>query len=182
MLALLEAMRVVRILDENGIDAMIAGGAVRDMLHGKEPKDFDVVVLGQVSLEEASLALEPLERQEFGEGASCTTNEAGASRHIDWVIKVFGQYTTLDIIQQSCHPTTAEEAVEAFDCTLNMVWLCPESFDIMKHIMYPKLGELIQMLPKCDFPEARSQYLSMKYPQYQWPVQVKAPSVTSFEA
>ena len=36
------AVRVVRILQNNGYDAFIVGGAVRDLLLGLKPKDFDV--------------------------------------------------------------------------------------------------------------------------------------------
>ena len=36
------AVRVVRILQQAGYDAYIVGGAVRDLLLGEKPKDFDV--------------------------------------------------------------------------------------------------------------------------------------------
>ncbi len=38
-----EALRVVTHLKNYGFDAYIVGGAVRDLLIGKEPKDFDIV-------------------------------------------------------------------------------------------------------------------------------------------
>ena len=38
-----EALRIVRGLHKNGYDAYIVGGAVRDLLIGKTPKDFDIV-------------------------------------------------------------------------------------------------------------------------------------------
>ena len=38
-----DAMRVITHLRDNGYDAYIVGGAVRDLLVGKTPKDFDIV-------------------------------------------------------------------------------------------------------------------------------------------
>ena len=38
-----DAVRVITRLRESGFDAYIVGGAVRDLIVGKEPKDFDIV-------------------------------------------------------------------------------------------------------------------------------------------
>ncbi|MGP1593633.1 MAG: polynucleotide adenylyltransferase PcnB [Treponema sp.] len=38
-----EALRIIRGLHSNGYEAYIVGGAVRDLLIGKTPKDFDIV-------------------------------------------------------------------------------------------------------------------------------------------
>ncbi len=37
------AIRIVKTLQRSGFEAYIVGGAVRDLLLGREPKDFDVV-------------------------------------------------------------------------------------------------------------------------------------------
>ncbi len=36
------ALKVTRTLQENGYAAFVVGGAVRDLILGREPKDFDV--------------------------------------------------------------------------------------------------------------------------------------------
>lgn len=38
-----DAMRIITYLRDNGFDAYIVGGAVRDLMVGKTPKDFDIV-------------------------------------------------------------------------------------------------------------------------------------------
>lgn len=42
-----DAVRIVRKLQENGHDAYIVGGAVRDLLLGRHPKDYDIVTDAQ---------------------------------------------------------------------------------------------------------------------------------------
>ncbi|MGP1577301.1 MAG: polynucleotide adenylyltransferase PcnB [Treponema sp.] len=44
-----EALRIIRGLHTNGYEAYIVGGAVRDLLIGKTPKDFDIVTSAEPS-------------------------------------------------------------------------------------------------------------------------------------
>lgn len=49
----LEAMRTVRNLQRAGYEAYVVGGAVRDLLLGVTPKDFDVVTDGNARTSQA---------------------------------------------------------------------------------------------------------------------------------
>lgn len=42
-----DALRIITHLRNYGFDAYIVGGAVRDMLIGKKPKDFDIVTVAE---------------------------------------------------------------------------------------------------------------------------------------
>lgn len=42
-----EAVKIIRRLQENGYEAYLVGGAVRDLLIGKQPKDFDIATAAE---------------------------------------------------------------------------------------------------------------------------------------
>lgn len=161
------ALEIQRELKEWHINTVIAGGAARDILHCRVPKDYDLIVLGdwdslqlQDNIEAAAKSL-GLTSEAYGEGVS-----SSESPHISLVVKVGCE---VDVIQQVYAPQCPEDVVANFDCTLNQVWLDGESGLPLTLPNYPKRGELVCMLPKCDDPANRSMYLSAKYPEYQWP-------------
>jgi hypothetical protein len=165
----LVAMEVLQHLSHCGITAVIAGGSVRDTYHGKVPKDYDICVLGDHSIEDAITTLDDCSGvtgiEPFGDGASMADS---ADANLDWVIKFVCRGVHFDLIQFASLPSTPTELVESFDCTLNMAWLA-EDGEVILHDDYPEPFGKVHILPLCDFPVARVLYLSEKYPQYQWP-------------
>lgn len=165
----LVAMEVLAHLDHCGITAVIAGGSARDSYHGVTPKDYDICVLGDHTIDDAIAALDDCghvtDIEPFGDGASMSANE---NRNLDWVIKFVRLGVHFDLIQFASLPLTPTELVESFDCTLNMAWIA-EDGEVILHDDYPKPFGKVEFMPLCDFPLARMRYLSQKYPQYQWP-------------
>lgn len=157
---------------EIGIQTVLAGGAVRDIIHGNQPKDYDLICLGyedNISEVAGHLVDKPYVEwmEPFGEGASMKEN---TDDNLAWVVKLGVLGTPIDLIQYADNLGTPEEVVESFDCTLNMCWLPSMHFnlnDIVKHPSFPKhIGDKVLMLPLAHNPKQRRDYIQRKYPQY----------------
>lgn len=172
MNALEVAKLAVRTLQSHAIPAVIAGGAARDIHLNRVPKDYDIVVLCNCDMGDVLDALDVVSNDltAFGDGASMTA--ADHALNLDWVVKCSILGVSVDVIKQPRLPTTPEQVVEGFDCTLNMVWLDDAGVPVL-HPRFPQPGGTVEMLELCDFPEARAAYLSKKFPEYIWPMEIK---------
>lgn len=157
---------------EIGIQTVLAGGAVRDIIHGNQPKDYDLVCLGYeddvmdvINLLVDKPFVDVL--KVYGDGEYVADND---DENLAWVLKLNVLGTSIDIIQYADRLETPKEVVESFDCTLNMCWLPPMHFnlnDIVKHPSFPKqIGDKVLMLPLANNPKQRRDYIQRKYPQY----------------
>lgn len=164
------ALCLLHHLEQAGIAACIAGGAARDLYHGNEPKDFDIVLLCPVDEDDLVHALKRLciPVKQFGSGCDTVSMNSATEERLDYVVKANLLGTECDIISLRAQPTTPQEAVELFDCTLNMAWLNKDGAIIL-HPDFPTEGGAVRMTDICDDPIGRMQYLSSKYPTYQWP-------------
>lgn len=161
---------LAKLEDATGFDLCIAGGAVRDMLHDRMPKDLDIEILNfsgehnndyitENAIESITDALHRLGATEIKvfneyEGASLDA-------HVDFVIKcrVFNFY--IDIILRNTHPSSVEELVELYDMNLNQVALFKGKVFICK----PIVGDVIEPTGK-TICLARLQRMQKKYPEY----------------
>ncbi len=165
------AQQVLAILRGSGWRAVIAGGSARDHYLGRTPKDYDIVMLGdnhggdiayELQAHEFDVSVYGLVSNEY------TRDEGDPPSHLDWVIKVENYGTKIDIIQQSAHPESPTEAVEAFDVSLNMAWF-NDAGHVVCHPDFPMTGGVVKVLRLCDVPHKRIPYLAAKFPQYKWP-------------
>lgn len=155
---------VLAVLAEHGVDAVCCGGAARDTKHGRVPKDYDIVILGDdkhlYDKVLHALRCTRLTLIEFNNKA-----EYASAPSLEFVIKA-GPY--IDVLAFSEAADTPTELVEGLDCTLNMAWF-NENWEVEVHRLYPFPGDMVAMLPNCDDPVNRSYYLGRKYLEYQWP-------------
>lgn len=166
------ALALVDQLNQWNIHSVVAGGAARDILHDRVPKDYDLVVMDNYELVEVVVALEQIGAtcvEPFGHEASMAACD---DDKLDWVVKFRYKDVPFDIIQHARLPSDPQEVMEAFDCTLNMVYLNDEGAPV-KHPDFPEPGGRVEIRPLCDLPQQRVRYLSQKYPQYQWPSDIE---------
>jgi hypothetical protein len=165
------ALSIADALRRVGIPCVIAGGAARDIYHGREPKDYDIVVLDDLDVSEVLRQIvedipgQFRDLEYFGEGTSMRDCE---DANLDWVVKFTRDGTEFDLIQFRSLPSTPQEVVEAFDCTLNMAWLDDEGA-VQTHDLFPLPGGRVRLRPLCDYPAERVNYLRGKYEDYEWP-------------
>lgn len=169
----LEALALVKALQdelrEHGINTVLAGGAVRDIIHGSIPKDYDLIVLGPGDIQVASDASLLLARSVIPFHYSASFVQGALPGKLDWVLKAYIADIEVDIIRHNREYSSAKDAVEGFDCTLNMAWYDSTSDVVVRHPRYPEYGGRVFLTEYCDDPERRTKYLSAKYPEYQWP-------------
>jgi len=124
-----DALAVVRRLREAGHEAYFAGGCVRDLLLGRDPKDYDV----------ATDAPPPRVRELFG-----NTQAVGAAfgvilvRHRQSQIEV-ATFRTEGAYQDGRHPSqvrfaTAAEDAERRDFTINGLFLDPLTNQVIDYV------------------------------------------------
>lgn len=166
---------VLGLLRDDGYAAYVVGGAARDLHHGREPKDYDILILAEAEIEDVIEVL--LERDDiisamvaFGDGASMAPAEEAPRAHsrLDWVLKLAVSGVDIDVLKYTDDFETPQEAVENFDLSLNMAWVDLNG-RIQLHPEYPARGELVRLLPRIDFPLVRVPYMAAKYPQYIYP-------------
>lgn len=165
------AKQVVDLLRDAGFSCVIAGGSARDTALGREPKDYDILVMGDTDCSEGIYELLMVHEFDVVTYGIDEDNYTAAGEdtppHLLWVIKT-ANVIDLDIIQQRRLPTTPEQVVEGFDVSLNMAWF-DDAGDVVKHTEFPEPGGVITVLRDCDVPPARVAYLSQKFPGYIWP-------------
>lgn len=105
-------------LKNHGIESIVAGGCSRDIYHGKDPKDFDIIVPGSAPAADVAALLTPL--VESGKATNYKFfpmyAEADSDR-IEWVFKVTIAGVDLDIIRYAID--TVVDAPDYFDFNLN---------------------------------------------------------------
>lgn len=112
---------VLQVQKDLGLNTVLAGGAARDILYGKEPKDFDLFLLynegyqGEV-LERVLAVADAGTVQEYP-----TYNEV--SETIDFVIYFEVQGRPFDLIILEQDVFSPSDVIETFDLNLNQVWM-----------------------------------------------------------
>jgi poly(A) polymerase len=134
------ALKIVRELRAAGHQAFLAGGCVRDLLLGREPKDYDVatsatpdVVLGLFPRTFAVGAHFGVVLVATG-GDSDAEGEAEESRYLVTEVATFrcdGAYTDGRHPDAVKYTASAEEDVRRRDFTINGLLLDPEGIDLL---------------------------------------------------
>ncbi|AUG87671.1 hypothetical protein [Vibrio phage VEN] len=155
-----------------GLDLCVAGGAVRDLLHGKEPKDIDIEILG-IPREPCNYEhikgniLDPLVDDLLSlEGVSdlkVFVEYEGASldAHVRFVIKCKVDDWDCDIILRSPHPQDTAELVTMYDMNINQVTLHKGKIEAHRPVVnctVEPTGKKISL--------ARLKRIYTKYPEY----------------
>lgn len=116
-----------------GLQFFPAGGAVRDALYGKEPKDYDMVLpVGSLSDEAAHAIIETVARdfnnigcstavyQSYGINLGEEINPTSFQAMFLSCMKVSMKHCQLDLLLSKSQ--TIQEHVKKHDCNMNMVW------------------------------------------------------------
>lgn len=98
-----------------GIDAIVAGGCSRDIYHGKDPKDFDIILDDHQEWRDVIAAL--CEVPGFERGRFFTMYDRDASDRVKWVQKGKVKGIDLDVIAYAIPSVCV--APEYFDFNLN---------------------------------------------------------------
>lgn len=152
-----------------GLELCIAGGAVRDALHGKQSKDLDVEVLNFEDTYNNTYVAERFEHIETlllkvgAKDVEIFNEYEGASMdaHVDVILKFKLEGYDIDLILRDTHPKTPDELVELYDMNLNQVAFHKGRFLIIKPIVGNKIvptGKLLRI--------KRVKHLMSKYPEY----------------
>lgn len=165
-----EFTEVLEALEEaTGLDLCIAGGAVRDAIHGKPLKDLDVEVLNfdcGYHNDEVSDRVELIAKRLEDFGAECIEifneyEDASLDAHVDFVIKIKAMGFDIDIILRDFHPETVAGLVSLYDMNLNQVAFYKGEL----HIVNPVKGRVIEPTGKVISLE-RLERIKSKYPEY----------------
>lgn len=157
----------------------IAGGSARDVWHGREPKDFDLLVLcGDAVTEDVEdlaaharrAVLEDIpEATDVNAYFTYRDQKAGS---IAYCIKFNVDGVAFDLIEHMLCCTTPKKQVENFDCTLNMAWFIEDEDGALQVVTHPRFNETVRTgcvrhLSSIDGDiERRWEYLRGKYPEY----------------
>lgn len=152
------------LMDACGIDGLFCGGSARDTLLGRQPKDFDFVVYGDMEFEAA--------RNKLDESLFVVKHVYPRAylptQRFNWAITVTFGHIEVDIIGWNTFPQTPEDVVTNFDFDLNACYF-DENHKAVAH--FPEAlrpGHMIQPLYSADLRMERTVYLSLKFPEFDW--------------
>lgn len=153
-----------------GLPTLFAGGAVRDLLHGKEPKDFDLFLMDG---EDFQMYDEVVERIKAVADDGVVTEHPqymGGLDTLNSVLHFEVQGRPFDFIVLGSVVYTPEDVVKTFDLNLNQVWLDEDGFyAFYDYLNYPIQTQLVQLTDSPDTPSVdRVDALMERYPEYDW--------------
>lgn len=154
-----------------GVNLVIAGGSIRDIYHGRDCKDFDLVLLAGNGLLGELLYREKIQTYlgnitTFREYKNYTEN---CNSRFGSCMKTNIDGIEIDIVEmrdlEGKLPKTLHEVFNLFDFNLNQFGIDEKgefhtNFD-------SDSGEIVSV--REDYLQARMEYLKGKYPQYKWP-------------
>lgn len=117
-----EAVRILnKLSEEMGVELALAGGAVRDMLHGLPYKDLDLEIIGSIShikVEEICLLILGQYKGsdisvQYGKG------EAGTDNRLIFVFEVTIEGKLVNVIYR--HVESIDDLFNSYDMSLNQV-------------------------------------------------------------
>lgn len=152
-------------LREAGLRPVLMGGAVRDLYHGREPRDWDILFLSyDLHLDgDACDALHVVHTQGYRDYVFFPSY--GDSR-LFGVLKLHDD--NIDLIFYDGDNSDAAELASKMDTTLNAYWIDTSvSWEIQHLPRASHLTGLIEVQRAFDPPTPeRLEYLAEKYPQY----------------
>lgn len=165
-----KVLELLRRLREAGLRPVLMGGAVRDLYHGKTPRDWDILFLSHwVDLgDDAETALSVVDKfaQRSDEYRDYEFYPAYGESRLFGVVKLYQE--EIDLIFYDGDNADAATLAGRMDTTLNAYWIDPEvSWDIQYLPNASHVTGLIEVQRADDPPTTeRLQYLAEKYPQY----------------
>ena len=106
-------------LPTEDVYAMLAGGCIRDLMHGVEPKDYDLIVWG-VGPNAFGQIIQSLERLGFSTVQCHCADYEDMHQRVVYVQEMQdAQGVELDVIVYAKHYDTAEQCLTAFDFNIN---------------------------------------------------------------
>lgn len=161
-----------KLVAATGLDLCVAGGAVRDLLHRKVPKDIDIEILGiprepcnygHIKEEILDPLVDSLTSLEGLIDMQVFVEYEGASldAHVRFVIKCLIDGWDCDIILRSPHPQNTSELVTMYDMNINQVTLHKGKINAHRPVLFNTVeptGKKISL--------ARLKRIYAKYPEY----------------
>lgn len=154
-----------------GLELCIAGGAVRDVLHGKSYKGLDIEILnyqeGRYHNDELEEDFEKIANKLKAIGATCLEIFNEYKGHcqedagLDFVVKFNYADIDMDLILRECHPKTPEDVVALYDMNLNQVAFHNSRIKVFK----PVIGNRVESTGKIISLERLTRMMD-KYPEY----------------
>lgn len=162
---------------------VIAGGAARDTILGRVPKDFDLVVIqGSAECERVEELLEHavnVIRRKLPEATDIEQYPTyrDIQGHIAYVVKFSYKGFDFDVIEYMEYMESPEEQCEYFDTTLNMAYFTYETSesDRLVPVAHPRFIQTlrtgkVEVLDSIDNDvDKRLKYLQSKYPEFEYP-------------
>lgn len=163
-----------------GTEVVLAGGAVRDLIHGRRPKDYDFCVLRKDEMQDDDIVEAAQEyaaslRGTLGVSEVKVTETYRDASRINYVIQFqFEGLGQVDVINYGAHHGSGREQVLGFDCTLNMVWLTQDEDGNPCIVVEPEAAQVLARVRPNELTKdgdgrkrGRLEYLAGKYPQYE---------------
>lgn len=154
-----------------GVNLVIAGGSIRDIYHGRDCKDFDLVLLAPEYKVYEVLYRNTIKNYlggfaNFREFKNYTEN---CNSRFGSCMKTEIDGIQIDIVEmrdlQGKLPKTLQEVFNLFDFNLNQFGI-DEKGEFYTNFDSDS-GEIVSV--REDYLLARMEYLKGKYPQYKWP-------------
>lgn len=119
-----QAVRITRILHDAGFESYIVGGAVRDLILGKRPKDFDIVT-----------AATPAQIKRFIRNTRIIGRRFRLA-HVSYDAKIYEVATFRSIKEGTTSNTfgTIEEDVQRRDFTMNALFYDPSQETVIDYV------------------------------------------------
>lgn len=178
MLNEIEIFGLLTRLRDEGIEAVCCGGAARDAYLGREPKDYDFVILNtdEIQRDDVLRAIENatgMTARELGNDEEYVGDERELEHvYESGILKACGKVLKVQFLQYTLSKTKSflgdpYNVVEDFDCTLNYAWF--EEYNgrllIRVHPEFPSLQYKVRPVHK-DGDDERRYYIKHKFPEF----------------
>lgn len=153
-----------------GFPTVLAGGAVRDLLHGLVPKDYDLFfVQGNGALDSLGFHSIKYRISTIADGGIVQEHQDYNEVHNTLVYVYKFEYLgrPFDVIELE-EVYSPEDVVSTFDLNLNQVWLTPDGYFGMLPDN-PIITDEVSLTMNPDRPsKERVQKLAERFPEYDW--------------
>lgn len=150
-----------KVTSATGLEVVVTGGAVRDLLHNKDIKDIDMEILGWSDLNTLDVLVEDISALTSGFD-TLSVCEVYDDVTLKFVIKTTIDGIMCDILLREHLPKTAKDAVMYYDNSLNKVALVNGKINVFE----PMVGNKVVSYKPTSVERALRH--AKKYPEYDW--------------
>jgi hypothetical protein len=180
MSTIIEALHE-KLFQHSAYNGVMCGGAARDELLGREPKDYDFVLLNDGDKLDVYDMINELNGIS---GVQVVTVYAkgydkAQSERFDWCIKaevwlgLHSGFVDVDIISLKKPVFTPEDVIDTFDFSINHAYI-GQDFKPVAGKHFPQPGDIIKVLPEAELTGCRTARMRDKFPDYIWSDAVEA--------